>query len=190
MAAPDDSTCQRYEKWLRVVTLVHFGCKKICFDLLHIEERLPTDGEELYIYLAFHKQSINPQHFQEHVLFPPDKITTDESKFDVALYTRIIQGLFGTKYNMLLDDLRKLRNKEFHRGNIQLTKEEFIELWRETSSILESHGFDMDLVDGLKDCEFSQLHKYSEPLLDVIQDCIQGISEPFTFLSYMLCIFG
>ena len=176
MALLDNSVCKRYEKWLRLVGLVHFGCKKICYDLLHTKEGLPTDGGDLYIYLSFHKQNIKPEKFQWELLYPPNEIT-DESKFDITLYTRVIHGLYGTKYERLLYDLRKLRNTEFHRGKIQLREAEFKELWEKASNILKSHDFDMNLVAGLRDCEFSQVQKYSETLLD----CIQGIVEILTF---------
>ena len=187
MALLENSIIKRYEKWLRVVGLVHFAGKKICHDLLHTKEGLPTDGEDLYIYLSFHKQYINPEKFQSELLYPPNEIT-DESKFDITLYTRVIHGLYGTKYKRLLDDLRNLRNTEFHKGNIDLTEAEFKELWEKASNILESHDFDMNLVTELRDCGFSQLHKYSEALLDCIQDCIKGIVKIFTFSYPIFCI--
>ena len=181
----DDILWKYYEKWLRIMTLVHYGGKKICYNLLHSKESLPTDGGELYVYLTFWRKDIKPDRSQAEVLYPANEIT-DETNFDISLYTRIIQGIYGEKYRRLLQDLRKLRNSEFHRGKIQLTPVEFEEIWAHALNTLGSHDFDVDSVAGLKDCNFSPPQEYAESLMNFIQDCIQGSVESFIFFCHVI----
>ena len=49
-----------------------------------------------------------------------------------------------------MHDLRSVHNREFHRGNEELSYQEFWLLWVETKDMLQSHGFDITLVDDLK----------------------------------------
>ena len=175
MSSPLDISCKRYEKWLRLVMLVHHAGTKICHDLLHTERRFPNDGKELYEFLRVNEERIKPDKSQKLILYPPDE-STDESNFDITLYTKIIKGLYGRQYDRLVGDLRKLRNNIWHKGDPGLTEEEFENLWEEASETLTSHHFDMNSVAGLKECESSQLQE-------------QGIEKSFVFFSYVLCVF-
>ena len=185
----DDILWKSYEKWLRIMTLVHYGGKKICYKLLHSKEYFPSDGSKFYVYLSFWRQEIKPEGHQVEILFPANEIT-DETNFDISLYTRIIQGIYGKKYKKLVQHLRTLRNSEFHRGKIHLTAVEFEKIWANTLNILRLHDFDVDSVAGLKDCKFSPPQEYAESLFNFIQDCIQGSAESFIFFWYMLGIYG
>ena len=134
---------------------------------------------------TFWRKDIKPDRSQAEVLYPANEIT-DETNFDISLYTRIIQGIYGEKYRRLLQDLRKLRNSEFHRGKIQLTPVEFEEIWAHALNTLGSHDFDVDSVAGLKDCNFSPPQEYAESLMNFIQDCIQGSVESFIFFCHVI----
>ena len=189
MASYVDSLWKCYEKWLRLMTLIDHAGKKICHDLLFITERLPEDGKLLYKILKDNEFYIKPNREQGLFLYP-DNHCTDKSKFDITLYTRIIQGLYGNKYVYYLNNLRKLRNKLFHTGSTNLTQADFETLWRDASNTLESYNFDMNSVAGLKDCEFSLPHEYGKPLLHCIERLLQGNVESFACFSYIFCVSG
>ena len=155
------------------MTLVHHAGKEICYKLLFIERKLPTNGELLYDFLQINKKRIKPYKNQEVVLYPQNQ-NTDMSEFDISLYTKIIQGLYGLHYQDLLKNLRILRNRLFHKGRTELTVEEFRDLWDEASIILESHKFNMQSVAQLKECSFDQLQEYKKSLRNCIEGFIQG----------------
>lgn len=186
MASPGNSLCERYGKWLLLITLVHEGGTKICHDLLYVTRKLSYTKKELYAFLKANETRIKADKYQMHILYPPDR-NTDDSKFDIPLYTKIIEGLYGHHYSKLVSDLRKLRNSIFHQGNVEFTKKEFDDLWEKASKILESHGFNMNTVHGLKEAKFSQLQEYGKPILDCIELFLQGNKELlFIFLLHIL----
>ena len=123
------------------------------------------------------------------ILYPHHQCT-DKSEFDITLYIRLLQGLYGNKYEQYLDNLRTLRNRLFHRGRTNLTETDFKTLWNDTSNTLKWYNFDMSSVAGLKDCEFSLPQEYGKPLLNCIKGLLKGNVESFVCLSYMLCISG
>ena len=55
----------------------------------------------------------------------PNTKITDHTKFDLTLLTSIIEKKFGDKYKSLVNDLMRARNREFHRGNKELSETEF-----------------------------------------------------------------
>ena len=177
MASPVDRIWKCYEKWLRLMTLIDHAGKKVCHDILFIKERLPEDGKLLYDFLKYREYDINPNRDQRFVLYPHNNCT-DKSEFDITLYIRIIQGIWGNKYEKYLDNLRKLRNRLFHTGSTNLTEANFTALWNYASNALERYNFDMSSVAGLKDCEFSLPQEYGKPLLDCINGLFKGNVEP------------
>ena len=189
MASPVDSPWKCYEKWLRLMTLIDYAGKKICHDLLFVTEGLPEDGNLLYNVLKRYDYSIKPNKDQSFILYP-DNHCTDKAEFDITLYTRIIQGLCGKKYIQVLTALRNLRNTLFHTGRTNLTDADFKTLWDDASNTLKYYHFDMSLVAGLIDCEFSRPQECGEPLLNCIKGLFKGNVEPFTCLFYMFCISG
>ena len=184
-----DSLSKSYQNWLRLMTLIDHAGKKICYDILHIKERLPTDGKSLYNILENFIQYINPTRDQYFILCPQNQIT-DESRFDLTLYTRIIHGLYRYKYKEFLDDIRNLRNTEFHRGRTKISEIEFQNLWCRASTVFKKHNFDMVSVAGLRDCEFSRPQEYGKPLLNCIEGIIQGNVESFACFTYIFCTSG
>ena len=189
MSSPLDILCKHYEKWLRLIILIHHAGTKICHDLLHTKRRFPNDGKELNKFLRINEKRIKPDKYQKLILYPPDQSTV-ESNFDITLYTKIIKGLYGWEYDRLVGDLRNLRNKVWHKGNPNLTEEEFENLWEEVSKTLTSHHFDMNSVAGLKECESSQLQEHGKLFLNFIEVFLQGNEKSFVFFSYVLCVFG
>ena len=118
-------------------------------------------------------------------MYPPDQIT-DESNFDITLYTKIIKGLYGQKYDTLVGDVRKLRNNIWHKGDPELTEEEFENLWEEASKTLTFHHFDMNSVAGLKECESSRFQEHGKRFLNCIEVFLQGNKKSSVFFSYIL----
>ena len=188
MASPIGSLWKRYEKWLRLMTLVHHAGKEICYKLLFTKRKLPTDGSSLYHFLKISEQRIKPDKSQKLVLYPQNQ-HTDSANFDIPLYTKIIHGLFGLHYSKLVGDVRMLRNKMFHQGNAELTEKKFKDLWEEASEVLESHEFDMNSVAGLKECSFDQLREYKEPVRSCIEGFIQGNKESLLFCFFRYLFF-
>ena len=152
MAAANINLLKEYEKWLRVATLIDFAGRKLCHSVLHNKENLPIDGAKLYKKLEGFKTKICRFKDQQEILCPSNGIT-DESKFDLTLYTSIIENLFPKKYDSLVADLRNSRNRESHRGSKNLSSIEFDQLWFDTMQMLQKHGFDMQLVGNLKTCD-------------------------------------
>ena len=160
MAVAKDNPCQEYEKWVRLTTLIDFAGRHLCYDVLFKTEKLPTDGALLYAELESLKSKICRYPDQCEIVFPSSKIT-DHNEFDLTLFTSIIANKFGDKYKKLVDDLRHVRNKEFHRGNKKtLSDTEFNKLWNDITNMLESHGFDMKLVIDLKSADLLSHQKF------------------------------
>ena len=71
----------------------------------------------------------------------PSNGRTDESKFDLTLYTSLIQVMFQSKYDCLINDLRKYRNYLCHMGNKDMSDSEFKKEWNNACNKLQVHGF-------------------------------------------------
>ena len=146
MAAAMDNISQEYENWLRLTILVDFSGRNLCYNVLFVKEQLPTDGTLLYKEL----QTLRCQYKKQRKILCPSSGITNCDKFDVTLYTRIIEEKFGNKYDSLVEDLRQSRNKLFHTGKKEIPDKEFNQLWKDTTDMLQKHNFDLALVDGLK----------------------------------------
>lgn len=155
-----------YEKWLRVAILTDFGGKELCHDVLFNKEQLPTDGKLLWKELDGLKFQYNDQ----REIACPSGGSTDYTKFDVTLYTSIIQKKFDKKYDSLVSDLRKARNGIFHRGKKELSNNEFECLWKSTLDMLQNHGFDPRSIVDLKVCDIF-LH---DPFKEIASFILQG----------------
>ena len=173
----------QYDKWFRLTILIDFGGRKLCHDVLFNRERLPTDGRLLYLELVRIESRIGKFAHQREVLFPTSQIT-DFRKFDVTLYTSIILGLFGNKYKSLASDLRNARNREFHRGNKDLSESEFGLLWVETTDMLQKHGFDVTSVDNLKTSNIIPLHDYMDNVSWICQGTVCGFRSYHAYSKF------
>ena len=149
MAASKDNFNHKYINGLRLFILSDIGCKEVCHDVLFNREQWPKDGVKLYNILEPQKSNICQYRNQYKFLCPSDRYT-DYTKFDATLLLSIIQVMFGNKYDQLVKDLRCVRNKEYHRGDRDLSDTEFNKLWKSIGNILLRHGFDLTVVDGLE----------------------------------------
>ena len=173
MTTGKDRLSQEYKNWLRVTILIDFAGRRLCHDVLFNKEKLPSDGAKLCDKLKPFKQKICQFKNQNEIICPPSGIT-DYNKFDLTLFTSIIQAMFKSKYDSLVHDLRDARNREFHRGNKELSDIEFNDVWIKTTNMLKKHKFDLTLVDDLKTC-----NPFSHQLFNFI---FQGNREKFLFL--------
>ena len=146
MAVAMDNLSQEYENWLRLIILVDFSGRNLCHNVLFVQEQLPTDGKLLYNEL----ESVSCHYNDQCEILRPTSGITNCDKFDVTLYTRVIKGKFGNKYDSLVNDLRDARNKLFHTGKKEIPDKEFNQLLKDTTDMLQKHNFDFSLVDGLK----------------------------------------
>ena len=148
MAAAKDKLSQ-YKNWVRIFLLIDYGGREVCCDVLFKKEKWPTDGAELFKRLKPLEKKICKFSDQKEILCPASG-KTDHNKFDLTLFTRIIEVLFGSRYESLVKDLRQARNSECHRGNKELPNTDFNQLWQHVTKMLETYGFDVTLVTHLK----------------------------------------
>ena len=160
-----DNLRQEYSNWLRIAVLIDFAGRRLCHDVLFHKEKLPKDGTLLRKELEFLKlERLYDE--QRQKLFPPNGIT-DYTTFDVTLLTRIIKSKFGNKYKLLVDDLRKARNTECHRGSKELSDIEFDQLWDEITDMLKQHHFDLQSIGDLKKCDIFANQLYRDTTISI-----------------------
>ena len=150
MASAEDKINKECLNWLWLMTLIDFGGKHLCHDVLFKHEKLPTDGTQLFKILEPLKSKM--QYMQQQKILCPSTGTTDCGEFDLTLFTSVIEKLFKEKYESLVKDLRDARNIESHRGNKSLSDNEFRLLWYETTLMLHKHGLELKLVVDLEMC--------------------------------------
>ena len=138
---------QSSERWFRLVSLIDYAGRQLCKEVLHSTEGYSCDGRTLYVELEPYKEKMQYQD-QKLILCPSNGIT-DESKFDLTLYTKLLEVLFKPKYASMIRDLRKYRNKLFHMGNKHMSELDFEFRWSDTCKMLRSHGF-TESVNDLK----------------------------------------
>ena len=73
MDSASDNISKEYENWLRLMTLIHFGGKHLCRDVLFSRENLPTDGALLFKKLEHLKPRMQFEN-QKRVLCPSSDI--------------------------------------------------------------------------------------------------------------------
>ena len=181
MTAANNNLFKEYEKWFRVTILIDFAGRHLCHTVLHIKEHLPTDGAKLCKELEGFKSKICRYKDQQEILCPSNGIT-DENKFDLTLYTSIIDKKFPKKYDSLVTDLRNSRNTESHRGNKNLSDLEFNQLWNDTAQMLQKHGFDLQLVGSLRTCDFFLDNQFKDIAMHIF---IKGIVKKNLNMHYL-----
>ena len=124
---------------------------------------------ELFKVLEPLKSRICCFQVQKEILCPSTG-KTDQSKFDVTLFTSIIDVKYGNKYRLLVNDLKKARNELFHEGDKSISDFHFNQLWNDTSQMLVKHGFDPILVDDLKEFNRVSLQKFSDIVSEKFKD--------------------
>ena len=158
------------EKWLRLVTLIDYAGLKLCKDVLHKKEGLPDDGAQLFQKLKPYENKMQYKS-QKEILCPSNGIT-DESKFDITLYTKLIEVMFKPKYNLLIQSLRDNRNDLCHMANKDISESEFEKKWKHLCEMLKKHDF-TENVEDLKNSNLLAVKKI-EKILDSIISQIKG----------------
>ena len=150
MAAVKDNSSYKHRNWVRVFIQIDYGSRQLCHDVLYKKEKWSTDGVQFFRRLE-PEQSRICQFNIEHQILCPSSGFTDHCDVDLTLFSRVIEVIFGSKYESLLKDVNNLRNQECHRGNKELPDTDFDTIWKCTADILQNHSFDLSLVDDLKD---------------------------------------
>ena len=162
--------CQNHENWLRLVVLIDYAGSKLCQEVLHTKEGLLEDGSLLYHELLPYKDKMQFNN-QKEILCPQSGVT-DESKFDITLYTRPIEKMFVGRHNLLIKDLRKTRNDLHHLANKDISDSDFEKRWKSACDMLQRHGF-TEAVDDLKTGSLLTIEKL-EKILKSIENLIKG----------------
>ena len=170
------------ENWNRIVTLIQYGGTEACKYVLHTREKLPLNGADLYNALQrkkadfdklLKKKAIKKEQYEN--IFPANGIT-DISKWDITLFTLVINTMFGKqKYKVLVDELRAIRNQEFHRGNSKIAEADFEKKWKELKQLFSEYGVDKNVIDGLKTCALDKLSQYRYDCIATEQNIIKGM---------------
>lgn len=173
----NDPKCLR---WFRVCMLLEFCGKQILKDIFHIDLRAPEKcPEKLYKFLSSYKCQLQFLNSEEHKKVYPLNENTDEEKFDVPLYAKIINAILGAhlvgtdeyckqKRKQMEKDknftnwLRHWRNELFHKGDKHLSELEFMETWKEVSEEFLKYNVDEALVKDLKNCNIFSDAKYQK----------------------------
>lgn len=166
------------DKWLRLVTLIDFFGTKLCEDVLHAKESFPRDGMKLCNMLKQYQNKMD--NYQKEILCPPSGCT-NESKFDISLYTRLIKAISKKDYGALADDLRKSRNSLHHVTNKSMSDTAFEDKWRSSCNMLKKHMskqqmLDLDFhqnVQELKNDKIITIDRFKKTL-GLIENQVQG----------------
>ena len=159
----------QYENWIRLLTLIHYVGFEVCKNILHIREKLPVDGAQLHQEMngkrakfdKLLKKKILKQD-QYDFIFPPVNGVTDITKFDIPLFTSVITVMFDKKkYQQLVEELRKWRNKEFHQGQIQMTKADFNAKWNAFIQLFGNYGINPNDYVDLKTCPLDRQSQFT-----------------------------
>ena len=87
------------------------------------------------------------QYREQKLILCPSNGITDESKFALTLYAKLLEVLFKAKYRPMFTNLRKCRNDLFHMGNKEMSELDFEIKWNDTCKMLKSHGFTESVKD-------------------------------------------
>ena len=168
-------------RWCRCrILLCHCGME-ILKHIFHSDEKIqaPQDGQKLYNFLTCYQNQffeIKDGHELEK-LFPQSGITNEE-KFDISLYGKVIIAILNYFCNnrqlsqKQLSEIKKdinvtkwlmkKRNELAHNTRLSLSSREFEEMWKEAFSFFQGYGFDMTSFRDLKDDDIFVIEKYKD----------------------------
>ena len=111
-------------KYYRLTNQIDFISTNLCQYLLFDRENFPTNNEMLYHELEkrIHKENFHEANLMR--IFPYSK-KTNVHEWNLTLFMKVIQELFGLKYSRLLRDLKKLSNQLLNKGNKYLSDDEY-----------------------------------------------------------------
>ena len=159
---------QSSENWLRLVTLIDYAGVHLCKEVLHTKEGLTTDGAELY--QTFKDYGIKGLHRKQQEIVFPKNGKTDESKFDITLYTHLIQQMFPSTYNELIKTLRGIRNDLCHMPDKKISESDFEKQWNIICTELQKHGFN-EPVNELKTGYLPSIESVKKILESIERQC-------------------
>ena len=107
MAAVIENVIQEYRNWVQVFVLIDYNGGKLCLDVLFKKGNWPIDGVNLHKRLEPEHSRICCLENQCQVLCPSSGIADHD--FNLTFFTRIIDVIFGGKYESLVKDMRKIR---------------------------------------------------------------------------------
>lgn len=113
------------------------------------------------------------------------KKKTDETKFDISLYTDILDKVYPGKYGELVGDLRTWRNQLFHKGDKVYAQKEFDKSWSKLSAFLQKHGFDLNKVNDWKTGDFFSNTKYILHIHIACSSFLQGNMKRVYFENFL-----
>ena len=181
----------KYQKWCRLVILLHESGETICKDILYkmgIADL--SNGAEIYQKLETHKEKIKKMAFyQQKILLPYGKVI-DTSKLDVSLQTHIIRILDTTKNYPLIGKLRDHRNELFHMSECKrdMAERQFKKYWDQISELLTAHCFDVNKLNYLK--TDNHLNRTHEKRFKDILHHIKGKVELLLLLLFFYFIYS
>ena len=178
MASSTDAW-NKYQKWCRLVILLHEGGEEIVKNILdHIGVDI-TDGAEIYKKLKPHEKTKIKKKlpYLQQLLLPPGGVV-DATKLDFSALCHIIEVLDTDKQFPLIGELRNRRNKFFHMSaeDKDMTEQQFNKYWKEISQLLTDFGYDVNMLTGLK--TDNQLNEDHKKILDHIKGKVE---EKFLF---------
>ena len=146
--------------WIWLIAFFDNAGKVLCQNILHKKENVPVDGKEFYSMLQNYQKQM---HFQIHkeMLCPSDQFI-DESKFDLLIYTAVIQIMYGDRYKNVIQDLRNLRNQLYHMRKKSLSPKELENWWSCACNMFLKHGLEDDDIQFLNDIKTWKLSSAKE----------------------------
>ena len=168
MTAAKGNSSKEYRNCVQDFIVIDYSARKLCSNVLFKKEMWPTDGVELYRRQESEQSRICQLNNEYQILCLSGGFI-DHHDFDVTFFTRVIEIIFGSKYQSLLKDLRNSRNQECHKSNKELPNTELEAFWKCTADILQNHGFNLSLGDEFKDYDL-----FLDQRVQGIVICVQG----------------
>uniref|UniRef100_A0A7M5WTQ7 Uncharacterized protein n=1 Tax=Clytia hemisphaerica TaxID=252671 RepID=A0A7M5WTQ7_9CNID len=157
-----------YENWLRLMTLIHYVGFEICKNILHNIEKLPVNGAQLYLALFRRQREFNKLlrkqvlHQDQFDLIFPANGSTDITQFDITLFSLVITVMFGKKkYKVIVNELKKWRNEEFHQGEILMNQVDFNAKWNAFLLLATPYGVNVGKFVDLKTCAMDKISQHN-----------------------------
>ena len=138
MAAAKANLIQEYRNWIWVFILLDYDGGERCLHVFFKKENWPSDGVQLHKRLKPEQSRICSFKNQCQV-FCPSRGIANHNDFNLTLFMRIIEVIFGSKYKSLVNDMRNLRNEECYRSNKEIPDTDFDNLWKCTAYMFEKY---------------------------------------------------
>lgn len=169
---------EAYARYNRLTNLMDFASKKLCSNVF-IKENFPSNGQLLYNRL---KECLCQENFNSKDLISlfPSSGKTDVLEWDLNLFMKVIEELFGQTYCELLRDLRQRRKCLHDKGNKELSSDEYDTFYRGAKEILGIHGFAFNM---LSECGWEDTFLIRKEYMNNVIFTTQG-SVNILFLQY------